>query len=359
MGRCFQALVGVSQLVALVLISGACGRNDSASPWDASRTVLDTVPGFFSDSAVPLAQGDFRIVSDADGDPPSDFVIWTDVDPPFVRTSDGAAFIEKGDGPGEARSVKSVSVVDSLILAVLHRRLSWFKRDGEFINSIRTDFRVDDATQGCRPGTWVLYGEGTTLTNDSVAWLHEFDPATAEIRPLLRDRPSPFAFQSRDVRLRRIGNRVRYDHSHGDEPGLYEFDCASRLATRMAPTPLVPDYFRLDNDPVPRQGTTIRRVSLSSGRVGAIRRLDLPEPVYSGSRSHIISVDSMYLQSELLRYGPDGWETIVLPTFLKVSGQVGDESIVITSDDVDPILYRVPLQTFADGVATIWAGDAS
>ena len=96
----------------------------------------------------------FLRILDAQLTPDGRFIVALDGSPPFVRVfnPDGsleAAFVPRGEGPGEAESPEALAVSNDRILVLEPGRASALTFDGELIGDRAIEFWPTSAARGC------------------------------------------------------------------------------------------------------------------------------------------------------------------------------------------------------------------
>ena len=277
-------------IISAAGLVGGCGPDASGAfrrPPDAELSVLslESVTTIGLDEHGP-PEALFRFIRDAALGPAGDVAVLAS-DPPYLRvfSPEGVlrwSALPHGDGPSESRGGHALAVSSAGYLVLGHRRLHAVGHDGDvlFSKSIST-ILTHDVGPGCDATGWTLYGEGRERDSDGrVGWLFAVAASGRGLEALVHDKLAAAPQRPHSVSIRKVGNRLRFDHPYGARRGLLEFDCGTGELERVGATPLRHRFFTLDNDP--RRASTAESATLSSGSVLAVRRYDLPAPVYAG-----------------------------------------------------------------------------
>ncbi len=219
----------------------------------------------------------FRRILDAQLTPDGRFVVALDASPPFVRVfnPDGsleAAFLPRGEGPGEAESPEALAVSNDRILVLEPGRASVLTLDGELVEDRPIDFWPTSAARGCADG-FLVYGPGA-YDDGSIVWLRSFQ-ALEETPVSILEGASPAevsAYRSRDrgrpSRLARAGGLAVLHHDGRDPPETFTLSCPG---VRTSTVDTVPEF----TEPV------VGREQRVTG--GAVRTLQLGSYIFTGA----------------------------------------------------------------------------
>lgn len=266
----------------------ACGgeRAGTASDVEGDREVVDVSASVeallgagvrIGGQVDPDWEGEaFLRILDAQLTPDGRFIVALDASPPFVRVfnPDGsleAAFVPRGEGPGEAESPEALAVSNDRILVLEPGRASALTFDGELIEDRAIDFWPTSAARGCADD-FLVYGPGA-YDDGSIVWLRSFR-VLEETSASVLEGASPAelsAYRSRarggSSRLARAGGLAVLHHDARDPPETLTLSCLDGTLT----VDTVPEFKR----PV------VGREQSFTG--GAARQLQLGSYVFTGA----------------------------------------------------------------------------
>ena len=353
-------------LVAMALFWGACADADENRPFLGTLVPLEDLEALLHDDGVGTLIGgridapaleSFRRIVDVSFHPLGRFVVILDGDPPFLRafSPEGAllwASLERGDGPGETRNPRWVSVNEVGILVYGDGRLTWMDAAGRFLGDrAMPDLIVADGGPGCGAGTWMLYGKGRDLQRDSVTWLWEFDPDENTLESRFRAPLVEYGLSS-SVEVRLVGGEIRFDHPYGAEPEVLGFDCETSNVRVIAHSALRSQLRGGADDPPGRDG--LASVGLTSETLLAHTRLDLSRVVHSAYQFEIIREDSARYTTSLTLWSEGSWRTAQVAGKYVFRDQLPGRLVAIANSDPVPSVRLVPEHLIEESLSPLW-----
>jgi hypothetical protein len=186
--------MGVRIVLAMaVVVTTACGSETSVPPARLAVPPSEVVASFGrlqDESGVEeLSRAGHATLSGS-----GRYLAIRDNAPPFIKVLDRVeqaawSFGRKGEGPGELGSSSTAVAFlgDSMLLVHSGQRLERYNVRGEWLDGTRlpADVLTMSLTTGC-DGRIFLYGVPTDYRQlDPVPWLHEFDPTSGNVNPIL------------------------------------------------------------------------------------------------------------------------------------------------------------------------------
>ena len=212
----------------------------------------------------------FASIVDAQLSADGRFVAVLDLVPPYVRVFDSngtlqAAFVTKGDGPGEARNPIALTISKDRLLVVQPGRMSWFTLSGDLVaERSNLPFWPQSAAPGC-DDDFLLYGPGRD-TDGTLVSLRSVRSATDTSISLIHDTGTPELF-TRHVRPLAQGRGVVAVHHDGrNPPETLTLAC--------------PDYRVVRTDTFPELAR--RAVSTNRSRSVGVVQLRNDQPIFNG-----------------------------------------------------------------------------